>query len=860
MPTNQEYYGLESEWVQANAANIVGTNRTNQWLTAYFGPGYNIGSVVYNAGSLASGLHNGKIPKGQQLTDGYMIDDPIDNSLSYCGLGTESIYSHLAYLEYKTGMCSDSFTAEEDRSVTNFAFCQTQGSDTGFYIYNDSSTSGGSSINGSRSRWAPYGIDGEETSLTRANRNRHVTPYAQIPVRNTVFYPTLRVAANIQENPRSVTGMNIANVDWEDYMNLQNSVNYTTHPYILRITMQAYTTRYVDDIDEVTGVPENNRSPLSSSQLSGIAVLSPSAVADGEPIDIANPTQNLTDIYTYYNTRSKFATNAGGVMLFGYTSVGLNDTDYIYAPAPNSNVNASSQRLVFFPHPEAELREAANSSNTSASGWYYLEYYDDLVDWVMEQMACFGLFFTLDRATAQNGALNDDLMCLGILENGIGHGKWTSGEDNEDQPQWEWDTTNKSSYKPSDGGGGSDDPSYPDTNPILPSTPGFTLAGKGTQCYAITYLDMNEIMEDIFGTSSASYKELIEGLAMFGSNPMNAFISYKWYPFTFSSSSKSPIILGSTVVNEDHTYDILNGVDNTFKEFTASCSIQAENNFVNSRRSKAQLFLPFYGFYEVPMNLLMSQPISVSFRYNVPDAMGVWVISFGSKIYDFVECDPSIEVPLTGDNQREIMLAKRQAAANIGLKIGLGIATVAGGLVAGSIAKSAAYDTAMENILGSIRSTITGGMSDSAAISAIKSSVRGYNAAALGASVKAGITAAGGIGAAGVAISNTVANTARNVGNLSVNVPSHGAADATTFLNLPLYPFIIVYTPKTIEDYNEAQYKLKVGIACDKWVTAAEMPSDSLLKTGGIANMSTSGMEMAEIQELNDILQTGFYK
>ena len=65
MPTNQEYYGLESEWVQPNAGNIVGTNRTNQWLTVYFGPGYNIGSVHYNDGSLASGLRNNKIPKGQ---------------------------------------------------------------------------------------------------------------------------------------------------------------------------------------------------------------------------------------------------------------------------------------------------------------------------------------------------------------------------------------------------------------------------------------------------------------------------------------------------------------------------------------------------------------------------------------------------------------------------------------------------------------------------------------------------------------------------------------------------------------------------------------------------------------------------
>ena len=546
MPTNQEYYGLESEWVQPNAANIVGTNRTNQWLTVYFGPGYNIGSVVYNAGSLASGLYNNKIPKGQQLTDGYLIDEPIDDSLSYCGLGTESIYSHLAYLEYKTGMCSDPFTAEENRSVTNFAFCQTQGSDAGFYIYNDSSISGASSINGSRSRFAPYGINGDETSITKANKNRSVTPYAQIPVRNTVFYPTLRVAANIQENPRSVSGMNIQNVDWEDYINLQNRVNYTTHPYILRITMEAYTTRYVDDIDPVTGVPENNRGPMAASLLSGIAVLSPSGVADGEPMDIANPTQNLTDIYSYYNTRGKFATNSGGVMLFGYSTVGFNDLDYIYAPTPNQNINASSQRLVFYPHPNAVLKEAANSSNTSVSGWYYLEYYDDLVDWVMEQMACFGLFFTLDKTTAQTGALNDPLMFLGVLENGIGHGKWTSGEENEEQPQWEWDTTNRSSYKPSEGGGGGDDP-YGDTTNFLTAGSGINPGGKW---YADSNLTVWNGLLAWCNNLPLEGENKLDPSYFFGQNPIDCIIEAKYifvndYTFGKTMGESGPISLGS---------------------------------------------------------------------------------------------------------------------------------------------------------------------------------------------------------------------------------------------------------------------------------------------------------------------------
>jgi hypothetical protein len=76
----------------------------------------------------------------------------------------------------------------------------------------------------------------------------------------------------------------------------------------------------------------------------------------------------------------------------------------------------------------------------------------------------------------------------------------------------------------------------PDPNPILPSTPAFTLAGRGTQCYAITPADMTEIFDDIYGRSSGSFNDLVDGLKLFGSDPMGAIISYKWYPFQFSSA------------------------------------------------------------------------------------------------------------------------------------------------------------------------------------------------------------------------------------------------------------------------------------------------------------------------------------
>lgn len=775
MPTNQEYYGLESEWVQPNAANIVGTNRTNQWLTVYFGSGYSIGSVRYNDGSLASGLHNNKIPKGQQLTDGYMIDEPIDNSLSYCGLGNESVYSKLAYLEYKTNMCSGSFTVTEDRDVTNFAFCQTQGSDTGFYIYDDSSTSGASSINGSRSRWAPYGINGEENSIIRANRNRSVTPYAQIPVRNTVFYPVLRVAANIQEKPTSVSGMDIVNVDWEDYMNLQNSVNYTNHPYILRISMRAYSTRYVDDIDPVTGVPENDRAPIGNSYLSGVAVLSPSDVANGEPMDIANPTQNLTEIYSYYHTRSKIATNTDGVMLFGYTSVGLNDADYINEPAPNVSVDASSQRLVFFPHPNAVLREAANNSNISTSGWYYLEYYDGLLDWVMEQIACFGLFFTLDKSIAANGALNDPLMFLGTLEDGIGHGHWTSGEKNEEQPQWEWDTTNRSSYKPSEGGGGGSDP-YGDHTRFIKAGDGINPGGKW---YADNNLSVwNGLLSWCNGLALEGDDKLDKSL-FYGQNPIDCIIEGKYIfvnDYTFGKTmgnTHDPISLGSYSGGGVNSY-----------AFTSAYPKEFNCGFVDIDRpwgdfrdyepyTTITLILPFADSIDLPTDIFMGH------RCNLTEVIDPLT---GDLIY-YVFVDYILYTSLTGNCAMDLSIN------------GLETATYAQ-------TRFALQTQANVSKINSIASLIGG-----AAGASIAASMHNPGGAA--------IQALGGL--ANFAASQYQAERLETQMSRTAPPPAkiQKASSNVQWGSMP-YPHIVVASPLMVDGYSDADYKTQTGFATYK--------------------------------------------
>lgn len=96
---------------------------------------------------------------------------------------------------------------------------------------------------------------------------------------------------------------------------------------------------------------------------------------------------------------------------------------------------------------------------------------------------------------------------------------------------------------------------------------------------------------------------------------------------------------------------------------------------------------------------------------------------------------------------------------------------------------------------------------------------------------------------------STIGQTTMKLNQLGINIPLHGAATPTTFLNLPMKPYVQIFRNVVIDDYKDkaAAYKLTVGHACDKWGTLKNMPSNSLLRTSGIAAMDTSGMTTDEV-------------
>lgn len=483
--------------------------------------------------------------------------------------------------------------------------------------------------------------------------------------------------------------------------------------------------------------------------------------------------------------------------------------------------------------------------------------------------AYYGLFFTeKDPSISALRAnpdrwISNDMFCGVLDENGVGHGEYTRGTGNRENPVYNMGSSQNSGYQP---GGGGDAP-IPDTNPILPSGLEFTMAGRGTGIWALTPSEIDQVWTDIFG-SGISPK-------MFGNNPMNAILSLKWTPFEWTPSGTdpySPIVLGDLAVNELHEYPVINTVSTSEIHGAGSVKFNFDKNFFNARYMQARLFLPFYGYYALPTAQLLSSTLRIDFYYNVPDDLGVYIISYDDVVYDYVECCCDMEVPLTGSNAAAISASKRSEALSIATTVaGMAISTAVGwsgikavGSAIGDMA-IAAYE-GYNNFGGGIAGALST-MKSSAQILAEEGF---WNTGSLAKGGMAlGANAVGGRG-----IANTVYNAKVERAALKTNLPYHGSALQTTFLHMSMKPYVQIFrnavmgnleregngVDHTLGGTSEAQYKLKVGHACDVWDTIANMPENSLLQATGIADSTVVNMELAEVQELNGILQSGFYK
>lgn len=259
------------------------------------------------------------------------------------------------------------------------------------------------------------------------------------------------------------------------------------------------------------------------------------------------------------------------------------------------------------------------------------------------------------------------------------------------------------------------------------------------------------------------------------------------------------------------------------------------------------------------MAQLLSSRLKVEFYYDVPDAVGSWHISFDGIPYDHVECATNIEIPLTGSNAAAIKQSTRNQVINI--------ATNVAGLVGDAVLMYFGVKTIGGSNAASMGLNARTGKSDGSTIVRFDNQASGagqinisdFNNKNYLAKVAQGTMVAQGATKGlnrGQAIANAVFNGSVERAALRTNLPYHGTVSSTTFLHLPMYPYVQIFKNTIFGNLDtdgrgvsvelggndEEQYMLKVGHACDIFTTIDKMPTDSLLQTTGLADNTVENM------------------
>ena len=643
MSVNTKIYGTPEQWFDVQTTNFDDENM--KFKQAYIGSG------------------------GKRLQDGYgygiNLNQPIDKSLSWCALGNFSTWSKISYYKSSEDMA---LIAQDNRNATNFSLNKANGTQTGIYIgdvgtYNDS----GTMFYGSIQRWSPKAIN--SYSSYQSNFNANVEPLTQIPLRNCVMVPYFRVAKQIN-NANNTTGMDIRNVLAWDYYGTTATGNHTTHPYILSITMLPYHLESKNvSIRTSTGSWRNS------------SILDEISLQKGIPKDFDEPEQEIMDMVYCYNIFSQ-PSSIYGWTIFGYTvnASGVSGSslpDVIgFTDAPAGSGNTNDRRvnkikgIVVYNHPNevfspafqiSQASEGTATVNTKGC-FHYVEYYDNgdddnIKEWVRKQIACFGLFFTDDKATAETGDFNDPLMCLGILDdNNIGQGFYSMGEDNENQKQWNWETTNDSDYDPSGGGSDTDPNSYDGSM----RTHDLTLLDTATQRYALSPTAMVGLLDKLWNImDQASPDQALTDYSVgefLATNPIDCIVSLQFVPVSnINTGTLTTVKLGRH--------------DTEISCQTAKLALKVDcgnyeifprfgNNWID-RMTKITLYLPFCGTVNLDPEVYMGRKINVEYLIDLSNGTCTAIVSFvgdgGLKVItDTASGSCAMDLPVTGIQQQTL--------------------------------------------------------------------------------------------------------------------------------------------------------------------------------------------------------------
>lgn len=637
MAINQDVYGRPEQWLDTYYQPDALTNKNKKAFFADAG--------VEASSMLFTGVANDKLS--------YEI--PIDNTLSYCGLGTECALSHISYI----GTNPEDTTAvtiihTQDRDITNFSFFEKNGGNLNASSYNTCCIQ----VNElNKLIWTE--------NFTNRNNTPYLAPYTVVNPHNIVLL--------IYVYCRSAQGSTI-NTTLQAYIDN----NYKdTYPQII----SAYVVALFGNLTVGRG-PYGGRGTPSSYQIPFIIGLLDNYEIPSKSLDVS--------IYYWY----------ANVV---YGSQQFNNVFIDYDAAGNYITPCYTTE---------RGKEHIKCGTDGSSKYLYIEYYDGIIEDILSTVACFGLFFTGDVATAQSGALTDPKMYVGLLdENGIGHGLYYQGSENIYSPQYrnDWqDMAENSGYDPS--------AQYIDYD--TQSHYGTINYAKFNRMYSLTQTqveDIYRIMSEAMADKPADVDAQDYSVDVFlTNNPIDCVISIRKYPIvdTSGGGNNIPVKFGGYV--SDILAPYAKDVQTIQYTFDGSKKFVSEfgGSFLDrDPYTKADLFIPFCGNVKISVDEYIDHVIGVKLIVDYITGSCTAYIERDGIPRQTITGNIGLDIPVTGvqtqtlantllrnsANLKAAQINVQQSAARAGASIASGVGGLITGNVSGGINAAAAAGAQIGN-------------------------------------------------------------------------------------------------------------------------------------------------------------------
>lgn len=443
--------------------------------------------------------------------------------------------------------------------------------------------------------WAPT----SQGYLGQLENNYNYTIVTGFSYKNVVIYPTI---SGWNSGFTSQQSGDLATYDFTNYPNI-SAISYTM--YLTGVsggTRQSFA-RLTDLSQQQNIFPACT--PITHHFIGKCALVDPN---DNTTIY----EQNLEISQSKYN-------------LFGATTIfdapTVNST-YTQGHAPTifepTDTRSQQGKMVMLYNRLSHYRVSANQER------YYMTATKDTV---CKIIATLGFYFAATRQAAQSAATGASAVSADLYlplpdGDGVYRGNYVQGEDIADHPEGErgnnpddpfdwWEDNGVTG-----GGGGGEE-----TEDTPLSRPSITAFGAFNRAFAMSQVNLNDLQNYIWNTDDGIFNGLVDGLKMYGENPMNCLIDCRMYPFDIlsyiSSTGTQNITLGRNQTSVRGIY--LGNTTNCVVDLGSVEWGRLTNTFLDfSPYSYGELYVPYIGKFSLDASVYAGHTVSA---YIVVDFM-----------------------------------------------------------------------------------------------------------------------------------------------------------------------------------------------------------------------------------------------